>query len=60
MGFYVDFRFPDGLARRKRYVLFTRSLTVLASTADYFGRVPLAPSEAALKRREERAAQSAG
>ena len=60
MGFYVDFRLPDGLGRRKRYVLFTRSLAVLMSTADYFGRVPLAPTEAALKRREERAAQSAG
>ena len=60
MGFYVDFRFPDGLARRKRYILFTRSLAVLERTADYFGRVPLAPTEAALKRREERAAQSAG
>ena len=60
MGFYVDFRFPDGLARRKRYVLFTRSPAVLERTADYFGRVPLAPTEATFKRRQERAAQSAG
>ena len=51
---------PRRLARRKRYVLFTRSLAVLERTADYFGRVPLAPTEAALKRRAERAAQSAG
>jgi SAM-dependent methyltransferase len=60
MGFQVDFRFPDGLARRKRYVLFTRSPAVLARAADYFGRVPLAPSEVTYRRRQERLAQSGG
>jgi hypothetical protein len=55
----VDFRFPDGLERRKRYVLFTRSQAVLDRAADYFGRVPLAPTEATFKRQQERAAQSA-
>jgi SAM-dependent methyltransferase len=59
MGFRVDFRFPDGLGRRKRYVLFTRSQAVLDRAADYFGRVPLAPTEATFKRQQERAAQSA-
>ena len=58
MGFHVDFRFPDGLARRKRYVLFTRSPDVLARAADYFGRVPLAPSEVTYRRRQERLAQA--
>ena len=60
MGFHVDFRLPDGLARRKRYVLFTRSPEVLDRIADYFGRVPLAPTEVTFKRQQEREAQSAG
>jgi hypothetical protein len=60
MGFHVDFRFPDGLGRRKRYVLFTRSPAVLYRAATYFGRVPLAPSEVTFERRMERVAQSAG
>ena len=60
MGFYVDFRFPDGLGRRKRYILFTRSPAVLGRAAAYFGKVPLAPSEKADLRRRERAAQQAG
>jgi SAM-dependent methyltransferase len=60
LGFHVDFRFPDGLARHKRYVLFTRSRAVLDSVADYFGKVSLAPSEVTLKRQQERQAQSAG
>ena len=58
MGFHVDFRLPDGLGRRKRYVLFTRSPKVVAGVADYFGRVPLAPSEVTFTRRQERLAQS--
>jgi SAM-dependent methyltransferase len=60
MGFHVDFRYPDELGRRKRYILFTRSPAVLDRTAAYFGRVGLAPSEKTLKRRQERLAQSAG
>jgi SAM-dependent methyltransferase len=60
MGFHLDFRFPDGLARRKRYVLFTRSPAVIDRVVDYFGRVPLAPSEITFKRQQERSAQSAG
>jgi hypothetical protein len=60
MGFHVDFRFPDGLGRRKRYVLFTRSSVVLDRVADYFGRVPLAPTEVTERRRLEREAQPAG
>jgi hypothetical protein len=58
MGFRVDFRFPDGLGRRKRYLLFTRSPVVLDRVADYFGRVQLAPSEVTFKRRQERVRQS--
>jgi hypothetical protein len=60
MGFHVDFRYPEGLGRRKRYVLFTRSPAVLARAAAYFGKVQFAPSEVTYRRREERAAQSAG
>ena len=60
LGFHVDFRFPDGLGRRKRYVLFTRSPAVLERTATYFGKVPLAPTEKTYNRRQERLAQSAG
>ena len=58
MGFHVDFRFPEGLGRRKRYVLFTRSPAVLGRAAAYFGRVALAPSEATFRRKQERAAGS--
>ena len=57
LGFLVDFRLPDGLSRRKRYVLFTRSPAVLARTADYFGRVGLAPTEVTYHRQQERLAQ---
>jgi SAM-dependent methyltransferase len=60
MGFHVDFRFPDELGRRKRYVLFTRSPEVLHRTAIYFGKVALAPSEKTLHRRLELLAPSAG
>jgi SAM-dependent methyltransferase len=60
MGFHVDFRLTDGLARRKRYVLFTRSPDVLYRIADYFERVPLAPTEVTFKRQQEREAQTAG
>lgn len=60
MGFSVDFRLPDGLGRRKRYVLFTRSPAVLADVAAYFGRVRLAPTEVTYRRRQVRQAQSAG
>ena len=60
MGFHVDFRFPDGLGRRKRYILFTRSPGVLDRVSDYFGRVPLAPTEKTFNRLQERVAQSAG
>jgi hypothetical protein len=60
MGFHVDFRHPVGLGRRKRYVLFTPSTAVLERTADYFGKVPSAPSEVTFNRRQERLAQSAG
>jgi SAM-dependent methyltransferase len=60
LGFHVDFRYPDELGRRKRYLLFTRSPAVLDRTATYFGRVPLAPSEKTLQRRRERLARSGG
>ena len=59
MGFYVDFRYPEGLARRKRYLLFTRSPDVLARTAAYFGRFPMAPSEKSARPQVASAAQSA-
>ena len=58
MGYLMDFRLPDGLGRRKRYVLFTRSPAVLGRAADYFGRVPLGPSEATFARQQERATQA--
>ncbi|HEX8510927.1 MAG TPA: methyltransferase domain-containing protein [Propionibacteriaceae bacterium] len=60
MGFHVDFRLPEGLGRRKRYVLFTRSPAVLDRAATYFGRVALAPTEKTYQRRQERLAQPAG
>jgi SAM-dependent methyltransferase len=60
MGFHLDFRLPDGLGRRKRYVIFTRSPKVLARVSDYFGTVSLAPSEVTYRRRQERLAKSAG
>jgi Methyltransferase domain len=50
-GYLVDFRLPlvaTGFAgRQKRYVLLTRSTTVMARTAEYFGRHAFAPSDAA-------------
>jgi SAM-dependent methyltransferase len=46
-----DFRVPaialGHVGRRKRYVLFTRSIQNLQNTAEYFGMHPYAPSEAA-------------
>jgi hypothetical protein len=60
LGCYVDFRLPDELGRRKRYLLFTRSQAVLDRTATYFGGVALAPSEKTLNRRRERAAPLVG
>ncbi|HEU5486017.1 MAG TPA: methyltransferase domain-containing protein [Microlunatus sp.] len=56
LGFHVDFRLPEGLSRRKRYVLFTRSPAVLDRVADYFGRVSLAPSEVTSQRQQQRKA----
>jgi SAM-dependent methyltransferase len=45
-----DFRVPaialGRFGRRKRYVLFTRSIQNLQNTAEYFGMHPFAPSEA--------------
>jgi SAM-dependent methyltransferase len=44
-----DFRVPaialGHVGRRKRYVLFTRSIQNLQNTAEYFGMHPYAPSE---------------
>jgi len=60
MGFHVDLRLTDGLAGRKRYVLFTRSAEVLDHIANYFERVPLAPTEVTSRRQQEGGAQSAG
>jgi hypothetical protein len=44
-----DFRLPSIArstgGRRKRYVLFTRSVDNLANIAEYFGRHAFAPSE---------------
>lgn len=46
---YVDFRIPkvahQRAGKRKRYVMFTRSEQVLASTSRWFMRTPVAPSE---------------
>ncbi|GAA4721806.1 methyltransferase domain-containing protein [Nocardioides conyzicola] len=56
LGFHIDFRLPEGLGTRKRYVLLSRSPEVLARAATYFGRVGLAPSEVTERRREAAAA----
>ncbi|MEP6666152.1 MAG: methyltransferase domain-containing protein, partial [Nocardioidaceae bacterium] len=45
-GFHIDFRAPKvGTAMRKRYVLFSRSRSVLDSVGCYFGAHVYAPSE---------------
>lgn len=56
LGFHIDYRLPEGLGDRKRYVFLSRSPAVLAQVATYFGRVGLAPSEVTERRREEAAA----
>lgn len=58
LGFHVDFRIPEGLARRKRYLLFTRSLAVRLRAAAYAVKTPLAPSDVTYRRQQERLARA--
>lgn len=47
-GYHLDFRAPlAGSAKRKRYVLFSKSRRVMDNVADYFGSHMYAPSEPA-------------